>query len=78
MLKRLYNEEVHNTELTSSNSGINTKETEAKETLRAKLMNRQDFNASYLSFVFVGCCKCFKCCFSGSRSKRHLESYKKF
>ena len=75
MLKRLYAEEVQTQQ--AVNSGIQSNDSAAQETLRAKLMNRKEFNASYLSFAFVGCCYRVKCCFKGKR-KRHLESYEKF
>ena len=81
MLKRLYGEEEFDSIATLGINNDDSKDFSAKDTLRAKIEKKKDFNASYCLYVMLYYFKCLCCCFASccrARCKRYLDSHRKF
>ena len=82
MLKRLYGEEdFDDTDAAQETANDGSKDFSAKDTLRAKIEKRKDFNASYYLYTVISYFRCLCCCLAScckARCKRYLDSHKKF
>ena len=81
MLKRLYGEEAFDSTDEKEAENVEAKDFSAKDTLRAKIKKKKDFNASYCLHTMISYFKCLCCCFAAccrTRCKRILDSHRKF
>ena len=82
MLKRIYGEEDFDSTASQGTTNAESEDFSAKETLRAKIVKKKDFNASYCLYILTSYFKCLCCCCFASccraRCKRYLDSHRKF
>ena len=81
MLKRLYGEEDFDSTDSQGTTSAESRDFSARDTLRAKIEKKKDFNASYFLYTAISYFKCLCCCFascSRASCKRLLDSHRKF